>query len=200
MDEPVAVDLCGAVQHGDVVGVAKAIELGADVDAGEFQGAACVPMILAAMGGHAQCLRLLMDAGAVIDAEGSRGETAAMWSASKGDRDCLAALIAAGADVNARDWQGMTVAMWAARHGADKASCLNMLVQAGADLRPADSMRRTAATHAKIAGYPAMASFIKAQIATLDERKKIAKALRENSAMRPHVAERAFRAQPAARL
>lgn len=136
------------------------------------------PTILAVKSGDARSLRLLLATGAAPDAIDFRGATATMWAASRGERDCLAALIKAGADVDACDWDGMTPAMWAARHGFGKPNCLDMLIAAGADLRRADSMRRTAATHAKIAKYPAMENLIRARLAALKEAASLARSAR----------------------
>lgn len=172
-------ELCAAVKAGDSSRVRLAIDAGADLDSGRIMGVKLVPAIVAAMEGHADCLRLLVDAGARVDAEGQTGETAAMWAAIAGHPDCLSLLIAGGADVNARDWRGMTVAIYAARHSANKdLQSLNMLIKAGADLRGRDGTRKSAEAYAKRVGNSAMAAFIKNHIAALDERKKLAKTLR----------------------
>lgn len=172
-------ELCAAVKAGDADRVRLAIDAGADLDSGMSMGVKLVPVIVAAMEGHADCLRMLLKAGAIVDAVGQTGETAAMWAAIAGHQDCLALLITGGADVNACDWRGMSVAIYAARHSANKSlESLNMLIEAGADLKGCDGMRRSAETHAKRAGNPAMAAFIKGHIAAFDERKKLAKTLR----------------------
>lgn len=171
-------ELCAALKAGDAARAKVAIEAGDSISSGSVWGVEKPPIIWAAMAGNADCLRVLLAAGAEVDALGPLGETPLMWVVSKGRRDCIAVLLAAGADVNAFDKSGMTVAMWAARCGANKeASLIDTLVEAGADLRPTDSMRRTAATHAKIGGAREMAALIKGHIVAMDERKKLAKTL-----------------------
>ena len=172
-------ELCAALKAGDAGRAKLAIEAGGSISSGRIWGVEKPPMIWAAMTGDADCLRVLLEAGADVDARADMGDTALMWVVSKGRRDCIAVLLDAGADVNASDMAGLTVAMWAARYGANKeASLIDTLVEAGADLRPTDSMRRTAATHAKIGGAREMAALIKGRIAAMDEAKKLARAIK----------------------
>lgn len=172
-------ELCAAVKAGDADRAKRAIEAGDSIFSGRVWGVEKPAIVWAAMTGDADCLRVLLEAGADVDARGDMGDTALMWVVAKGRQDCMAVLLAASANVNACDNSGMTVAMWAARCGANKeASLIDTLVEAGADLRPTDSMRRTAATHAKIGGAREMAALIKGRIVAMDEAKKLARVVK----------------------
>lgn len=172
-------ELCAALKDGDAARAKLAIEAGDSISSGKIKGVEKPPMIWAAMAGSADCIQLLLDAGADVDTRGPLGETPMMWAVTKGRRDCMALLLAAGADVNACDNSGMTVAMWAAHCGANKdASLIDTLVEVGADLRAKDRQGRTAAALAKIGGAREMSALIKGHIAALDEAKKLAKAVK----------------------
>ena len=179
MAKPSLSDLCEAAKAGDLSALKRAISAGAELNAGELSnGSKQVPLVLAAMGNHVDCVEELLAAGAAVDATGGDRITATMIAAAHEHRECLAVLIKAGADVNARAWDGMTPAMWVARFsGMEDSPCLRILIDAGADLRPADSLRRTAATHAKIGCKPMMSAFIKSHVAAFAESKKLAKVL-----------------------
>lgn len=172
-------ELCAALKAGDATRAKLAIEAGDSISLGSVWGVEKPPMIWAAMAGNADCIRLLLDAGADVDARGPLGETPMMWAVTKGRRDCMAVLLAAGADGNAYDNSGMTVAMWAAHCGANKdATLIDALVEVGADLQAKDRQGRTAAALAKIGGAREMSALIKGHIAAMDEAKKLAKAVK----------------------
>jgi ankyrin repeat protein len=179
MDLKHTTELCAAVKAGDADRAKRAIDAGDSIFSGKIWGVEKPPIVWAAMTGSSDCLRVLLDAGAEVDARGGNGETALMWAVSKGRRDCMAVLLAAGADIKACDSSGMTVAMWAAHCGANKdASLIDALVEAGADLRAKDALGRTAAALAKSGGAREMASLIKGHITAMDEAKKIARVIK----------------------
>ena len=60
----------------------------------------------AALGGDVEICRMLIEAGADIDAAGNRGNTALMFAAERGHAEVCRVLIEAGADPRARDCFG----------------------------------------------------------------------------------------------
>src|SRR5690606_799084 len=128
--------------------------------------------------GNVDAARLLIDAGASVDAvETWRGQTALMWAAAQGHPDMMRALIQAGADVNARsavvEWErqrtaeprdswlppgGLTPLLFAAREGC--LECAKVLVSAGADVNVIDPDRISALVSALINGHYDVAAFL----------------------------------------
>lgn len=82
--------------------------------------------------GQIKCLRVLIAAGADLNASGERGMTPLMVAAQDDDEPCLAALLKAGVDLEKKDHLGHTALWFAAAYGA--ASCLGRLFKAGVDL------------------------------------------------------------------
>lgn len=78
------------------------------------------------------CLRLLLDAGADVNAKGFRELSLIQCAASSSAPQVVEALIAAGADVNAKDDNGFT-ALHSAAQSADL-EVVELLIQAGADV------------------------------------------------------------------
>jgi uncharacterized protein len=131
-------------------------------------------LMTAARAGHPGVLKLLLDAGADVNAkEAVAGETALMWAALENHADAVTLLVAHGASINARsnettfprlrfgdgivarqtvlprgDW---TALMYAARQNAIDAA--RALADAGADLNLADPDGTTALVFAIINGH-----------------------------------------------
>jgi ankyrin repeat protein len=87
---------------------------------------------MAAHEGHAECLQLLLDAGADKDATTNVNSTPLLIAAWKGHLECVEVLLKADCDVDALDKNGNT-ALSAAVIG-NHADCVLALVQAGADI------------------------------------------------------------------
>ena len=110
------------------------IKAGADVNIAKGQGRAALHN--AAMNGHYNCLKLLIQAGANVNHSISINQvTPLMLAAQHGFLNCVQELIEAGADVNATDKNGRTALMEAA-HGKKGTctDCVKLLVNAGADV------------------------------------------------------------------
>jgi ankyrin repeat protein len=96
------------------------------------------PIIYAAEHGHAGVIRLLLAAGAAVDAAeptsmiAGTGRTALLYAAAQGHTEALRALLAAGANANAVDHAGTTALIHAAARGDLQA--VRALMEAGADL------------------------------------------------------------------
>lgn len=91
---------------------------------------------LAPLGVEASVYRLLIAAGADIDAVGRHGKTALMWGAGFGQYDVCRLLLEAGADVNSRDASGVAAMHFAGGVGSD--DVLQLLIEAGADIDARD--------------------------------------------------------------
>ena len=68
----------------------------------------------AALMGHTETTRALIDAGADVDARNEEGQTALHWATMRGHRETVQALVSAGADVDAMDEEGFTPSFLAA--------------------------------------------------------------------------------------
>lgn len=112
-----------AADKGDLAALKAAIEAGVEADVKDSLYR--TPMMLAAMGGHSECLEALLAAGADVQAQDNVGFTPlhyAVFSVSRGsDARCVAQLLAAGADVLACSNDGTSAASLAAEYGASEA-------------------------------------------------------------------------------
>jgi cell wall assembly regulator SMI1/ankyrin repeat protein len=121
------------------------------------------PLTDAAEHGHAEIVKILLDAGAEVDrAEPRFGKTPLIGAAWGGHAEVVRMLIGAGADVHARDKKLFTALMEAV--GERKKANLEMvqtLIAAGADVNAAGKVA-TVLMHASRDGSPAM---VKALIA-----------------------------------
>jgi ankyrin repeat protein len=115
------------------------------------------PLMAAARTGHLDAVRLLVEAGADVNAaETFQQETALMWAAAEGHAEVVDALLAAGADPNRQarvttiderkhadhPSGGFTALMFAARNGHEPV--VRALVKAGADLKATNGDGATA--------------------------------------------------------
>ena len=134
-----------AVHAGDEREVRKLLQAGAQPDAANRYG--MTPLALAAGGGHAAVVKLLIEGGATVraaDAALRDGQTTLMLAARAGNVEAIEALLAHGADPNAAERRtGTTALMWAALD--DRGDAVRALVRghAGVNVRAA----RTAFPH-----------------------------------------------------
>lgn len=122
----------GALLTHAQAGNANAVELlvvaGLNPDAEEV---GVPPLLIAAIAGHSDVLRVLLVKGASVNARDPRlGATALMGAVAAGHVEAVRALLAAGADVNMRASDGTTALAFAKRTG--NASLVELLKQAGA--------------------------------------------------------------------
>ena len=71
MAEPSFSDLCEAARVGDLEALKRAIQEGADLNAGQLANGSTghAPLVLAAGQGHLECVRALLEAGVLICTE-----------------------------------------------------------------------------------------------------------------------------------
>ncbi|WP_273444704.1 ankyrin repeat domain-containing protein [Neolewinella agarilytica] len=112
------------------------------------------PLILASYSGLLPMTKLLVEAGADINASGTTG-TALMGVCFKGHADIARYLINAGADLEASLPNGSTALHFAAMF--NQAEIVELLVAAGADAGAKDVDGLTAADHATKRGFTALA-------------------------------------------
>ena len=126
----------GAAYEGDIEAVKKHLADGAKVNDGIFA---------AAMGGHTEIVKLLIDEGADVNAEGDDGRTP-LHLTSKREQALL--LISKGADVNAKDKDGYTPLMAAVsptlNEGSHQKEYIELLIDKGAKVNSKSSKGGTA--------------------------------------------------------
>jgi ankyrin repeat protein len=142
--------LLEASRCGRANDVISALEEGADV---QYQGAhgGYSSLFMAALGGYTDCVRVLIDAGANLEAAEQGGYTALMISAGRGHADCARLLLGAGCDVDAKNVLGQTALVRAAC--GNHVACVRLLLDAGCDKVAKDESGRTALMHAALEGH-----------------------------------------------
>ena len=106
------------------------LECGADVD-GSVDGLRDTALHFAAACGSVESVKLLLGAGADVDAANVVRETPLRCACNSGHRKCLQLLLDAGADVNGRNEFGFTALHDACRAG--DSVCVKLLLDAGAN-------------------------------------------------------------------
>jgi ankyrin repeat protein len=128
-----------AIGEGDTADLAAALEEGADPNAESSPGRPA--LFLAASRGNAEAVRLLIDAGADVNADTADGSIL-VKAAVEGYPEVVEMLLDAGADIDAmgRAWvQGDAPALWAAvasEHGVIEVA--RLLIEHGADVDQVD--------------------------------------------------------------
>jgi ankyrin repeat protein len=117
--------LSEAVILGNIENVKTLLATGkVDIEAG-VGGYKVRPLMFAAMRRDTAMMRLLLDAGADIEARDALGSSALMWAAYGAEASDAAAvrmLLAAGADAKVRNKNGDNAAAWARWHGPNTAA------------------------------------------------------------------------------
>jgi len=98
----------------------------------------------------AECVELLLAAGADINARDGSGDTALHWASYRGSVDCVQALVnSSDASVNTVDGHHSTPLSWASKRPS--AACIDVLLRHNASPNIADADGRTALIHAALA-------------------------------------------------
>jgi ankyrin repeat protein len=111
-------------------------------------------LMFAAANGNTEIVKLLLDAGAKINATDSAGSTALHWAADRGQADVVRQLLAARAPVDLETKRGLTPLMLAATSG--NAEIVDVLLAAGADPKRQDFTGRSALDYAQAKRQPAV--------------------------------------------
>jgi ankyrin repeat protein len=113
----------------------KALIGSQDVNAKDSRGA--TPLMYAAAFGNARQMKLLLEAGADVNAQNTFHATALIWAGGDAVKSRL--LIEHGADINVRTQQGRTALMAAAKRNGN-ADLVRLLLEKGADVKtPGDT-------------------------------------------------------------
>jgi ankyrin repeat protein len=113
----------------------KALLDSQDVNAKDSRGA--TPLMYAAAFGNARQMKLLLEAGADVNARNTFNATALIWAGGDAVKSRL--LIEHGADINVRTQQGRTALMRAAKRNGN-ADLVRLLLEKGADVKaPGDT-------------------------------------------------------------
>jgi len=115
-DDPKAIALVTACDKGTAEDVKKLIAAGAPVD-GQVNKYRYTPLVTAAGDGHADMIKVLLDAKANPNLPDVQGSTALLHACNQNATDAALALINGGADVNQASNFGRTPLMYAADKG-----------------------------------------------------------------------------------
>jgi hypothetical protein len=137
--------LLEAAERGNVANL-KAL-LSAVTSSGVHDADGLTPLMLAAIHGHRDAVRVLIDHGARVNDQSARGLSPLMLAIMNRRLDVVRLLCDRAADVNARDHLGWTPLMHAAWTGDPQV--VRLLLQRGADPRGADQRGWTAERHAR---------------------------------------------------
>ncbi|KFY67322.1 hypothetical protein V497_00435 [Pseudogymnoascus sp. VKM F-4516 (FW-969)] len=95
----------------------------------------------AAENGHEGVVKLLLDKGAKLETEDSRGRTSLSWAAENGHEGVVKLLLDKGAKLETEDSRGLTPLSWAAENGHE--GVVKLLLDKGAKLETEHGLGRT---------------------------------------------------------
>ena len=136
-----AADLPNAAKMGDADEILHLIYNGANVT-GEFGVAKSTPMLWAGWSGDIECLKILLNNGADINAQNRHGYSPIHWASIRGNTKALNFLITEGADLQIKDSQGGSPLHWAVSGEQEK--CIQILLEAGANIDAMNNRGETA--------------------------------------------------------
>ncbi len=139
----------------------------------------------AAANGHVEALKVLIEAGAELDAGGSLGLTALMCASERGCVEVAKTLLDAGADPNARGESTSTALIRAAAHG--HVEVVRTLIQAGAALNLSEIDGYTSLMRAAENGHVEVARVLITAGAALNARDVLGRTALEHAKGKPEV-------------
>jgi hypothetical protein len=113
-------ELIEATRTGDTEHIRSLLVAGADPNARDEGPRNMTALMIAAGQGHTATARILIDAGAQVDAKDKVGATALMWAAYFGNTETAKLLLSCGAKVNETHNGGGTALIDAAEKGPDR--------------------------------------------------------------------------------
>ena len=125
-----------AIRNGDIADMTYYLARGADpnttfaTNVKAAYGINASAVMEAAATDHIDCVRLLLDHGAKLDAIDSKGWTALMIATANGDSDLVHLLLERGASLQSKNKTGKTALMLAERY--NRSELITLLKQAGA--------------------------------------------------------------------
>lgn len=125
-------------------------------------------LLWAAKRGHRECIQVLVEKGANIDAVDSDGETSLIGAARRWDETILQVLLEHKANIDARDRFGDTALIRAAKRG--RTATVRYLIGKGADLWKVDEMKRTALAAASEEGHERVVELIVEKLKQLENK------------------------------
>ncbi len=108
-----------AAKYEDVRALRTVLRLGADPNTRDPNNA-WTPVIWASVRGCSECIRLLADQGADLEARGRMRQTALILSVRWGQEDSARMLLERGADLEGRDPNGWSALLWGAYLGRER--------------------------------------------------------------------------------
>lgn len=117
----------------------------------------------AAHAGHAETVRLLLEAKATVDVRSKSGQTPLVFAVSGSHKDVVSSLLGASADPNSKDESGLTPLFYGANNG--DLAIVKILVNAGADPKARDPEGKTAADWATKKGHKDVATYLSSNLA-----------------------------------
>ncbi|KAF3040676.1 Ankyrin-3 [Didymella heteroderae] len=117
------------------------------------------PLVTAAMYGHSAVVGMLLDRGAIIDAETTKGYTPLHAASDQGQTECVETLLERGARVAARTSEGWTALHFAAWRG--KLPVVKIFLNMGLNL---DMMTTKSKTPLHLAAYEGQADVVRALV------------------------------------
>jgi uncharacterized protein len=158
-------NLIEVARIGDFLEVDRYLNKGADVNCRDKDG--LTPLIWAAIQGHEEIVRLLLERGGELEAKNHNGDTALMWASVMGHKDVVELLLNHGANADRGEPNsGVTALMAAAAKG--HADVAQVLVEKGATVDAQDRHGNTALTHASVRGYSEVVELLLAGGATFN--------------------------------
>ncbi len=158
-------NLFEAARTGDYLEIVGYLNEGADVNARDRDG--LTPLIWAAIQGHEEVVRVLLEQGANLEARNNNGDTALMWASVMGHKEVVELLLDHGANADIREPKsGVTALMGAAAEG--HTDVVQVLLEKGAAVNASDRNGNTAMTQASIRGYGEVVDLLLASGATFN--------------------------------
>ena len=131
-------ELIQAAEVGDHERIASLLRLGDNVNRAYQSVYNEMALWNASLNGHRECIELLLDSGANVNAMDANGNTCLMLSAQHGHHDCVQLLLEKGANVNLYDQVSGRNAVYLAAKGCHD-ECVDLLIKAGADVNKTPS-------------------------------------------------------------